>query len=566
MWCAGEVTAHIQTDRAHNFEDFEKKMDLHQYWLSIMTIILSGMTLQGRGQDRWYWYQQAKRQLAKNLDDDRNYNIAKNLILFIGDGMGITTVTTARILRGQKRGQSGEENELAFDKFEYVALAKTYNTDSQVGDSGACATALLCGVKGRFETVGLDDSGQHDKCESSLEARIPCLADWAQAEGKYTGLVTTTRVTHATPAAMYGHSASRYWESDDKIPEESRNLCKDIARQLIESDPGRNINVILGGGRRNFLPNNEAVSKTNDMGRREDGRNLIDEWQSDKKARELAYEYVSRKEDFDRVDPTKTDYLLGLFNHGHMAYEIDRDTGPEGEPSLAEMTRKAIQILRKNPRGYFLMVEGGRIDHSHHFNNAHRALVDTLALEDAVSVALEMTRPDDTLIVVTSDHSHVFAFGGYPKRGNPILGLDNKASDVDTMPYTTLLYANGPGYNHNFPSGRENLTGMNTEEKNYVQQSAVPRRWDTHGGEDVPVYAHGPMAHLFRGVLEQTYIPHAMAYAACIGPQRDDCERRRHNFHRQVIECPSAHVDSGSMQTAHFWTLSLSLTLLVFET
>ncbi|GBN99355.1 Alkaline phosphatase, placental type [Araneus ventricosus] len=112
----------------------------------------------------------------------------------------------------------------------------------------------------------------------------------------------------------------------------------------------------------------------------------------------------------------------GLFNYGHMAYEVDRDKGPDGEPSLADMTRKAIEILRKNNRGYFLMVEGGRIDHSHHFNNAHRALTDTLALEDAVNVALDMTRSDDTLIVVTSDHSHVFAFGGNPKRGNPILG------------------------------------------------------------------------------------------------------------------------------------------------
>ncbi|GFY49481.1 alkaline phosphatase, tissue-nonspecific isozyme [Trichonephila inaurata madagascariensis] len=432
--------------------------------------------------DRWYWYQQAKNQLMKNLEDDRNYNVAKNIILFIGDGMGMTTVTTARILRGQKQGQTGEENELAFDKFEYVALAKTYNTDSQVGDSGACATALLCGVKGRFETVGLDDSGIYEKCESSFQSRIPCLADWAQAEGKSTGLVTTTRVTHATPAAMYGHSASRYWESDPKIPEEDRKLCKDIARQLVENDPGRNINVILGGGRWHFLPKKEEGAPA-DMGRREDGQNLIDAWLEDKKTRRLKARYVSNKREFDKVDPKSTDYLLGLFNYGHMAYEVDRDKGPDGEPSLAEMTKKAIEILRKNPRGYFLMVEG----------------------------------------------------------------LDNKPSDVDNMPYTTLLYANGPGYKRDFATGRENLTGTNTDDKNYVQQSAVPRKWDTHGGEDVPVYAHGPMAHLFRGVLEQTYVPHAMAYAACIGPQRDDCERRRRQaYQRQVIECPSAHRDDST--------------------
>ncbi|GFU17927.1 alkaline phosphatase, tissue-nonspecific isozyme [Trichonephila clavipes] len=144
------------------------------------------------------------------------------------------------------------------------------------------------------------------------------------------------------------------------------------------------------------------------------------------------------------------------------------------------------------------------------------------------------------------------------------VGLDNKESDVDNMPYTTLLYANGPGYNRNFPTGRENLSSTDTEDINYVQQSAVPRRWDTHGGEDVPVYAHGPMAHLFRGVLEQTYIPHAMAYAACIGHHRDDCERRRrHAFHRQVIDCPSPHVESLTRKTSYdlflLWLMVIGL-------
>ncbi len=129
-----------------------------------------------------------------------------------------------------------------------------------------------------------------------------------------------------------------------------------------------------------------------------------------------------------------------------MAHELDREDGPTGEPSLSEMTAKAIEILRHNPHGYFLLVESGRIDHAHHLNNANRALVDTLALDEAISTALKMTQPTNTLLVVTSDHSHVFTFGGLPKRGNSILGLDSKLSDVDAMPYTTLLYANGPGY------------------------------------------------------------------------------------------------------------------------
>ncbi|XP_067130186.1 alkaline phosphatase-like [Centruroides vittatus] len=516
-------------------------------------------------QDKSYWYEQAKSNLMKNVREERNYNIAKNLILFIGDGMGITTITTARILRGQLLGQNGEDTELAFDKFEHVALSKTYNTDSQVGDSGACATALLCGVKSRFETIGLDDNAIYDKCFSSFTSRVPSLTDWAQQEGKATGVVTTTRITHATPAAAYGHAASRYWESDDKMPEDAKSACKDLARQLVEDEPGRNINVILGGGRRHFVPKWERDPKRpTEMGRRNDGRNLIEDWQRDKKARDLSYQYVWRKEDFDNVDSNKVDYLLGLFEHGHLSYDSDRDTGPNGEPSLANMTRKAIEILRKNPHGYFLMVEGGRIDHSHHFNNARRALTDTLAFEYSVVTAVEMTKPEDTLIVVTSDHSHVFTFGGYPKRGNPIFGVDDKVSDIDGMPYTTLLYSNGPGYNRNHPNGRENISGINTGDKNYIQQSAVPRRWDTHGGEDVPVYAHGPMSHLFRGVFEQTYIPHAMAYAACIGPEKDNCQFRMESHTKRIEACRPAELRSQAGKNfCNLWLMVMILSIVV---
>ncbi|GFX07810.1 membrane-bound alkaline phosphatase [Trichonephila clavipes] len=129
---------------------------------------------------------------------------------------------------------------------------------------------------------------------------------------------------------------------------------------LILASTGRNVGrVILGGGQRHFLPRRELNAKNpENAGRREDGRNLIEEWQRDKKSRGLAYKYVSRKRELDKVDPMKVDYLLGLFSAGHMAYESDRDKGVEGEPSIAQMTRRAIEVLRKNPRGYLLMVEG----------------------------------------------------------------------------------------------------------------------------------------------------------------------------------------------------------------
>ncbi|CAG2112266.1 unnamed protein product, partial [Medioppia subpectinata] len=275
---------------------------------------------------------------------------------------------------------------------------------------------------------------------------------------KSTGIVTTTRVTHATPAALYSHSASRYWESDDKMPQNAA-LCKDIARQLIENRPGKDLNVIFGGGRRHFLNATERdPQRPNDFGRRADGRNLIDEWLKDKKDRGLEAQYVKNKAELERLNTSHIDYLLGLFSGNHMAHELDREDGPTGEPSLAEMTTKAIEVLRHNPNGYFLMVESGRIDHAHHMNNAKRALVDTLALDEAVSAAVKMTHESNTLLVVTADHSHVFTFGGFAKRGNHILGTDSKFSDVDSLPYTTLLYANGPGYT----SKRINIANIDT--------------------------------------------------------------------------------------------------------
>nr|CAD7437447.1 unnamed protein product [Timema bartmani] len=220
---------------------------------------------------RDFWYEEARAALRRRLyhyEGPRPH--AKNVILLIGDGMGVATVTAARILRGQRLGGAGEDHQLAWDRFPALALARTYNADAQIGESSACATALLCGVKANFETVGLDARGRFENCFSSFTSRVSSLIDWAQQEdsnlslpvlgslaqheisalanyateaGKATGVVTTTRITHATPAALYAHSPSRYWEDDSKMPPQARKSCKDITRQLVEDDPGRNINT-----------------------------------------------------------------------------------------------------------------------------------------------------------------------------------------------------------------------------------------------------------------------------------------------------------------------------------
>ncbi|XP_039289918.1 alkaline phosphatase, tissue-nonspecific isozyme [Nilaparvata lugens] len=473
--------------------------------------------------DREFWYEEARSVIRKRLADSdvlRGQRVsAKNVILLVGDGMGVSTLTAARIFKGQRLGQSGEEHYLAWDEFPALALAKTYNLDGQIGESSACATALVCGVKARLETVGLDAGGRFQNCTSSLLARVDSLVDWAQSQGKATGIVTNSRITHATPAALYGHAASRYWEDDGKVPPPARKSCKDIARQLVEDDPGRHVNVLLGGGRRHWLP---KVAKDPELvaeeGRRLDGRNLIDDWVRDKKRRNLRGEYVWNKEQMDKVDPAKTDHLLGLFAYSHMDFEADRDD--KTDPSLAEMTKKALDFLLKNPRGFFLFVESGRIDHAHHYNNPYRALDETLVLESALLVVLSLVNLSETLIVVTSDHSNVMTLGGLSTpRGNPILGMDTKNSDIDGNAYSTILYGNGPGY-----SAPRAVPTNTTAEKNAVHSSAVPRQWATHGGEDVPVYARGPLASvLFSGTVDQSYIPHAIAYIACLGEYSQRC-------------------------------------------
>ena len=268
----------------------------------------------------------------------------------------------------------------------------------------------------------------------------------------------------------------------------------------------------MGGGRSRFLPVGEADPEyATTSGLREDGRDLASEWAS--RPRSM---YVWKKSQFDAIQPRSVDHLLGLFEPEHMKYDHDRPHDPGGEPSLAEMTAKAIAILARNPKGFFLMVEGGRIDHAHHACNAYRALDETVAFAKAVQRAMDMTDRRETLIVVTADHSHVFTMRGYSPRGHPILGKtiggnkeDALAKDKNGLPFTTLSYADGPGEAH----GHSDLTHTDTTAVDYRQEAGVPLWSESHGGEDVALYADGPWAHLFRGVLEQNVIFHVMVEA-----------------------------------------------------
>jgi alkaline phosphatase len=176
----------------------------------------------------------------------------------------------------------------------------------------------------------------------------------------------------------------------------------------------------LGGGRANFR-NATEVDEENKNGYRTDGKNLIEDWKNDRSKSGNA-EYVWSKKGLQDIDFEKTDYLLGLFEHDHMKYNLDVQKGNlQEEPRLSEMTSAAIKMLQKEDGGYFLFVEGGMIDQAHHYNYAQTSLDETKEFSDAIALARSMTDPEDTLIVVTADHSHVFTYNGYPVSSKFIL-------------------------------------------------------------------------------------------------------------------------------------------------
>ncbi|SEN56958.1 alkaline phosphatase [Duganella sp. CF517] len=430
---------------------------------------------------------------------------AKNIIFFLGDGMGPTTVTAARIYK------YGEDGSLTMDTLERTARIKTFSADAQTTDSAPSMAAYMTGVKMNNEVIsmsaetvatnpGRDANGNLgvNNCAAGNGTPATTILELAKAKGKAVGAITTTELTHATPAATYSHICNR-------------NAQYHIAAQLVPGGAGFNsalgdgVDVLMGGGRNHFTPYGAA----NTSGRA-DGRNLLTELAA------KGYTVAATKAEMNAASGKK---FIGLYStKSHLEYELDRSaTPPLGEgasqPSLAEMTVKAMDLLAQNTNGYFLMVEGGRIDHALHGTNAKRALTDTIAFDDAIKAALAKARLTDptlanTLIVVTADHDHTLAFNGYGKRGNPILDINRgyrdgqPAKDADGNTYTTLVFGNGP----NRPNTRTGLDSTTVLADNYLQETGVRLSSETHGGGDVKLFATGAGAKPFKGTLDNTKV------------------------------------------------------------
>nr|XP_021198953.2 membrane-bound alkaline phosphatase isoform X2 [Helicoverpa armigera] len=475
-----------------------------------------------------FWKKSAAQTLKAKLAEKPNTNKAKNGILFIGDGMSLATIMAARTFSGQLQQSLGEESVLDFERFPVVGLARTYCIDAQVPDSACTATSYLSGVKTKYGVIGLDGNVTRGSCFSQLHQPnwASSIGKWALDQGMDVGVVTTTRVTHASPAGMYAHTSERNWESDADVPPECLAAgCRDIAYQLVTESPGRHFKVIMGGGRREFLPNVTSLVG-NTKGKRRDGVDLTELWHVDKVNLNATHQYVTDRQELLKVfnSDDLPEYLLGLFRDDHMDYHLKA----ENQPTLEEMVEVAIKMLSRSTKGYFLFVEGGRIDHAHHDSLAHLALDETVEYSKAVKKARSLTSEKDTLIVVSSDHAHTMTVAGYPSRGNDILGTVDSAAGLDGKPYTTISYANGKAHSIGADGTRVDVTLQNEfsiRDPNYAYPSLVPLDSETHGGEDVAVYASGPWQHLFTASYEQNVVPHLMAYAMCLTEDHhENCE------------------------------------------
>jgi alkaline phosphatase len=409
-----------------------------------------------------------------------------NVILFIPDGFGPASGTMARdFLRYRD-----DVTSLALDSV-LVGSVRTFASNSRITDSAAGATAYAAGIKTYNGAIAVDTTQQP----------VATLLEAAERRGMATGLVATSRITHATPASFSAHVVDRGMENE-------------IAAQQISKD----IEVILGGGRRHFLP-------ASDGGRRDDGRDLTAE------AQQTGYQYVTNRDELSAITEAP---VLGLFSASHMSYEINRDLADQ--PSLAEMTAKALDLVDDDEDGYFLMVEASRIDHAGHSNDAAAHLHDILAYNEAVAVALEKARTDgNTLFVSVSDHETggmSLGIDGVYAWDPAALGRVQASHRVILDEALSSVTIEGESVPVIQPSVIQAQTGIELSNEDIAQlRSNVDDRgalesllsdmisratrvgWTTtgHTAIDVNLYAYGPGANRFTGNHDNTFVGETLA-------------------------------------------------------
>jgi alkaline phosphatase len=447
---------------------------------------------------------------------------AKNVILFVGDGMSLQAREVARIL--SKGITEGKYNDLLnMEKLDNMALITTSGYDSIVTDSANSASAYATGHKSVVNAMGVYENCTKDPFDDPKVENIIELAK--RTRGMATGIVSTANITDATPAAMLTHTRRRA----------EQNF---IAADML--DAKHRPDVIMGGGSRHFLPLGTPGSK------RKDNVNVIQSFE------DLGYSFSGTKTELENT-PATADKILGLYQLNNMNVYVDREVtknakvlkGFNDQPGLVEMTQKAIDTLSKNPNGFFLMVEGACIDKQLHVLDWQRAAYDNIEMDKAVGVAQKFAAKDnDTLIIVVADHAHGASITGTYHELDGKTGREAVRTYADAKwptfedrdgdgypdnpdPSVTLAvqFANHPDCNENYrfkavptdPAimGKDGKAIANPQISGELLRGDIPASADqeVHSADDIVLNAGGPGSEYFKGVMDNTEVFFGMVRA-----------------------------------------------------
>ncbi|XP_058121992.1 membrane-bound alkaline phosphatase-like [Anopheles ziemanni] len=465
--------------------------------------------------DAHHWKHMAHELLFEKKDYTmQKINVAKNIMVFVGSGMSQPTVTAARFYNG------GDNETFSFERLKWSGNARTYCVNSRVPDPACAGTAFLTGVKSNLGTVAMDPTVNRGACELDPAKKLASIAKWALDAGKAVGFATTSRVTSGSNAALFANSPDSRWENDADVKAAGCNVntVPDIAHQLIHGDIGKHFKVILGGGRKNFIPTTETDTATGARGLRTDGKNLIKEWQDSKQGANATY--ITTNSQLGALDTSQIDFLLGLFDFDNLPYSTDIESDT---PPLVRMVHYSLEMLQKkeHTNGFLLFVEDGNIRRAHQENKVRKALEQVRHYSGAFNMAHMMGSEQNTLFVSLNDVGSTLALPGYPARSTDPVSSTAGTSDADALPYLGLAYATGPAHSsfYRTTSGRLDptvvLQGM-PEPFERTCPASVPMAEGADGGEDAAVYASGPWAFMLSGGYEQHFIAHQIAFASCM--------------------------------------------------
>ena len=478
----------------------------------IAIIVWTYVLMERRRQETLFVEQTAAREAQKANKVVLALTATKNLVVFIGNGYGTSTMTATRLYA------AGEEGTLAIDRFPETALVRTYSRNAQSADSAAAMSAYMTGLKVDNEVLSqtadtrpYDESNRPNAAHSETSCPAvgngkpaPTLLELAKASGRSVGIVTTARVTQAVTAASYAHLCQRDGENA-------------IAAQLVpggheaNAKLGEGVDVLFGGGWENFLPKEDPRGSV-----RNDTRDLFAEM------RAKGYSIIGRHAELVATT-APLGKVLGLFSRSRMKYEMER--AGSTEPSIADMTTRAIELLQRNTNGYLLVVEGGRIGEAINASQLHHALADAAAFDVAIDRTLAKVReldPDlrNTTIVVTADHDQMLilngdtAVTGRAAEGRAgVLGALRSYSDPSTVafdasgrPFTTLVTALGrrvKGSRAQAPA----VSDLIVNDKDYRYEATIDVTANMgYGGSDVMLSAIGANAGQFHGTIDNTQV------------------------------------------------------------